>query len=88
MFDVLIHPRIALRHPELDGADIICAWMNFEVAATRTPGERELRIGRDPHGRELEMVGVLTIEGWLIYHAMTPPSKKTRKEVEKAMRRS
>jgi hypothetical protein len=83
-----IHPRISERHPELRERDVLCAWENYSVGATRVPGERELRLGVDPQGRELEMVGVLTVDGWLVYHAMTPPSNKTRQEVQRAARRS
>ena len=54
----------------------------------RIPGECEMRTGYDPQGRYIEMVGVLLADGaWLIYHAMTPPSKKTLREIENARRR-
>ena len=54
---------------------------------SRTRGQ-EMRTGYDPRGRYIEMVGVLLADGvWLIYHAMTPPSKKTLKEIESARRR-
>jgi len=44
--------------------------------------------GYDPQGRYIEMVGVLLADGaWLVYHAMTPPSKKTLREIENARRR-
>lgn len=43
--------------------------------------------GYDSKGRRLEMVGAMTRDGWLIYHAMTPPSKKTIREIEQARRR-
>lgn len=47
-----------------------------------------MRTGYDLHGRYIEMVGVLLSDGvWLVYHAMTPPSKKTLKEIEAARRR-
>ena len=45
-----------------------------------------LRIGYDQQGKELEMIGTLTEDGWLIYHAMTPPSKKMISEIEKIRR--
>lgn len=64
---------------------MLYAWNYFVLAAVREPGERELRIGFDLHARELEMVGVMTETGWLIYHAMTPPSRKTRNEISRAL---
>lgn len=82
-----VHPRVTLRHPELAEKDVITAWESFELAATRVPGEREMRIGYDARGRCLEMVGVLTESGWLVYHAMTPPSKKTLTELRRCQTR-
>lgn len=83
-----VHPRISLRHPELSDEDVMTAWNYFEFAAVRIPGEVEMRIGYDLKGRRIEMAGRLLEDGWLIYHAMTPPSKKTEREIEKAMRRN
>ena len=60
---------------------------SYAWAATKELGERELRVDFDGLGRELEMVGVLTTDGWLAYHAMTPPSCKTMRESEQALRR-
>lgn len=78
---VQIHPRVHERHPELDDEDVEAAWENYCFAAVRIPGEREMRTGYDLRGRYVEMVGVLLADGaWLVYHAMTPPSKKTLKE--------
>lgn len=85
---VQIHRRVHERHPELDVGDVEAAWENYRFAAVRVPGEQEMRTGYGPRGRYIEMVGVLLADGvWLIYHAMTPPSKKTLKEIESARRR-
>ena len=43
--------------------------------------------GTDSKGREIEMVRASTMDGWLIYHANSPLSKRTRDEVERARRR-
>lgn len=82
-----IHSRIHERHPEISDDDVRFAWSHYSIGAVRVPGEREVRLGFDTQGRQLEMVGVLTVDGWLVYHAMTPPSKKTLREVEAAGRR-
>ena len=79
-----VHPRVNKRHPELSDADVEYAWEHFAIAATREVGHREMRVGFDLKAREIEMVGVLTADGWLVYHAMTPPSKKTMDEMAKA----
>ena len=65
-------------------------WENsyYEAVRPESPNYPEfLWIGRDSHGREIEMVGVPTKDGWLIYHANTPLSKRTRSEMKKARRR-
>lgn len=85
---VRIHQRVHERHPEIDDGDVETAWENYRFAAVRIPREQEMRTGYDSHGRYIEMVGVLLADGaWLVYHAMTPPSKKTLKEIEAARRR-
>lgn len=85
---VRIHQRVHERHPELDDGDVEAAWESYCFAAVRIPGECEMRTGYDLQGRYIEMVGVLLADGaWLVYHAMTPPSKKTLREIENARRR-
>lgn len=84
---VHVEGRVHQRHPELSDSDVEHAWSFYLCAATSVPGEREMRLGYDRSGRLLEMVGVLCVDGWHVYHAMTPPSKKTFKEVSAAMRR-
>ena len=60
----------------------------YEALRPDSPNFPEfLWIGADPRGGEVEMVGVPTKSGWLIYHANTPPSKRTRSEAESARRR-
>lgn len=88
--DIKVHPRIAERHPELSEDGIVRAWLNPLSSALRedSPNFPEyLQIGYDKDGRLIEMVGVLSEDGWLIYHAMTPPSRKTLKELDSAKRR-
>ena len=84
-----IHPRIFLRHPQLNEEDIRTAWRNSYYEALRADSQNYpeyLGIGVDSKGRDVEMVGTLTDDGWLIYHANTPLSRRVRLEVEKARR--
>lgn len=81
-----VHPRVHERHPEIEDADVVLAWEDYVDRADREVAARELRIGFDLKGRELEMVGILAKDGWLVYHAMTPPTKKTYAEMERARR--
>lgn len=81
---VIIHPRINKRHPELDDKDVRSAWENQYCAAVRVTdtGSRYVAIGYDTHGRAIEMVAVELDGGdWLVFHAMTPPSRKTYEEL-------
>ena len=84
MSSLSIHPRVFARHPELDEASVTSAW-NGAVMSTprldRRPDEY-LAIGFDAKGRLIEMVGVRgDLGNWLIYHATTPPSDKTYREL-------
>ena len=86
---IVVHPRVLERHPELSEEDVVTAWessldMCLRVDSPHFP--EYVCIGYDSKGRRLEMVGAMTRDGWLIYHAMTPPSKKTIREIEQARR--
>lgn len=90
MDELAIHPRVFERHPQLTEEDVRTAWENayYEALRPDSPNFPEyLWIGADPDGREIEMVGVPTEGGWLVYHANTPLSKRTREEVERARSR-
>lgn len=90
MEGLTIHPRVTERHPQLTDEDIRHAWENayFEAIRPESPNYPEyLWIGDDSSGREIEMVGVPTVDGWLIYHANTPVSKRVQAEVRRARRR-
>ena len=88
--DVKVHPRVMERHPQLTEDDVLIAWRNahYEALRPNAPNFPEyLRIGFDGKGREVEMVGTMTTSGWLVYHANTPLSARTRREVNRARRR-
>lgn len=82
-----VHPRIHERHPEISGEDVRTAWENYAVACSYDQLERELRVDFDGSARQLEMIGILTGGEWLVYHAMTPPTRKFLKEIERETRR-
>lgn len=92
--EIIVHPRVSERHPELAENDVRSAWISaweFGRVALRqdSPNFPEyVCCGFDEEGREIEMVGTLTKDGWLVYHAMTPPSTKTHREIERVVRRS
>lgn len=82
-----VHPRVHERHPEISDEDVAAAWDNHVVACSYDQMERELRLGFDKSARQLEMIGILSGGEWLVYHAMTPPTQKFLKEIERATRR-
>lgn len=86
----IVHPRITREHPQLSTEDVRYAWEHsyYEALRPESPNFPEyLWIGRDKHGREVEMVGTMTTQGWLIYHANTPVSKRVKAEVKRKERR-
>ena len=83
-----VHPRVHERHPEIGDDDVVQAWENCVERADREVAVREARIGFDQKGRELEMVGSKSDGEWLVFHAMTPPTKKMHAEMERARRNS
>lgn len=85
MLELVVHPRVSARHPQLSDEDVRVAWQNSFFQALRTGSKNSpeyLWIGIDGKGREIEMVGVPTATGYLIYHANTPLSKRVRDEVK------
>lgn len=79
-----VHPRVMRRHPELTPEDVAHAWGNRVAEAFRVGASPECvcAVGFDRAGRMVEMVAVELADGTpLVYHAMTPPSRKTLAEV-------
>lgn len=84
MVKLVVHPRIFERHPELDEVSVMEAWENALLSAPRIDKNYDeyIVVGFDAKGRLLEMVGARgELGNWLIYHAMTPPSEKTYREL-------
>jgi len=85
MEDVIVHPRVCERHPELSEQDVLAAWqscLRARIRLDKSPNEY-IAVGADGNGRLVEMaVKSLPDGSWLIYHAMTPPSKKTLSELD------
>ena len=83
MNQVVVHPRVMERHPELSEDDVVAAW-NAYVRMTRREGDESylVAVGFDVRGRAIEMVAVETIDGdWYVYHALTPPTKEILREL-------
>ena len=81
---VIVHPRVHDRHPDIDEDDVKVAWMGAIVSTLRlgkNPSEY-VALGFDAKGRLLELVAVRTNNAdWVVFHAMTPPSEETFREL-------
>ncbi|MDI9591007.1 MAG: hypothetical protein QM302_08245 [Acidobacteriota bacterium] len=77
-----VHPRVHRRHPEIADDDVLAA-MHGMVRYQQRDGGEWLSVGFDDKGRLLELVYVYDSDrdGFLVYHAMTPPSGKTLREL-------
>lgn len=87
---VVVHERVCRKHRELTEQDILTAWFNSANLTLRmdSPNFPEyVCTGFDSRGRSIEMVAVISEDGILIYHAMTPPTKATLREIRRSQRR-
>lgn len=78
--EIYVLPRVHERHPELSVADVVAAFHSVMTDARRHNGTW-VAIGLDGRGRDVEMVYKQIGDCVLIYHAMTPPTKKTVNEI-------
>ena len=84
MDEVKVAKRIRQRHPELSEDDVRAAWNNTIRWSVRPQRNDEyVAVGFDNSGRLIEMVALrLSIDSWFIYHAQTPPTQRTFKELK------
>ena len=73
MLELVVHPRVSARHPQLSDEDVRVAWQNSFFQALRTGSK---------NSPEYLWIGMPTATGYLIYHANTPLSKRVRDEVK------
>ena len=87
----VVHERISQRHPELSERDVRRAWANVFLVQERDGGGLPcatlVALGTDARGRLVEMVAVTLEDGaTMIYHAMTPPTKRVLRELRRLLR--
>mgnify|MGYP004455508587 CR=1 FL=1 len=80
VLEIYVLPRMHERHPELTSGDVLTAFRSVMRDARRDNGTW-VAIGLDGRGRDVEMVYKQVGDSVLIYHTMTPPTKKTLKEI-------
>ena len=83
---ITVDDRVEERHPELSPADVESALRNAIEAAVRLgedlPVPLIVAVGSDANNRLIEVVGATGADGSVhVFHAMTPPSKKTMREL-------
>lgn len=83
MSKILVHDRVNQRHPEISDSDVIAAVRSMIRYRERDDGHF-IGVGFDSKGRFIEMVYLYLEEDdtFFVYHAMTPPSLKSLKELE------
>ena len=82
MSTIHVHPRIPQRHPDVSNDDVIHA-MRSAVSYRQRDNGSWISVGFDEKGRMLEMVYTYDEEqdAFGVYHAMTPATAKTLKEL-------
>lgn len=84
MDSIIVDKRVHERHPDISDEDALSAWKNAISMVRRDTSEKDfyVAVGADMKGRLLELVATESAGGnLLVFHAMTPPSIKTLKEV-------
>ncbi|WP_218957615.1 hypothetical protein [Actinomyces faecalis] len=85
---LVVHPRISERHPEISEDDVRAAWEHAYLSACR-PGESVwVVLGHDMRGREVEILIDVRPACLVAFHAMTPPTRKIRSELDRILRRT
>jgi hypothetical protein len=82
--EIRVHPRVQIRHPDITDSDVVSAWRNKIALIERRTEEKDflVALGVDANGRLLEMVSAQEEDGTLlVFHAKTPPTKRTLKEL-------
>jgi len=83
MDKIFAHPRVSKQHPELSDSDVASAWHNAicSYPLLEKDYDEYIVVGFDSKFRLIEIIAKRDLHGdWLIYHAMTPPSRKTMRK--------
>ncbi|NHM14538.1 hypothetical protein [Xiamenia xianingshaonis] len=82
MSALFVHPRIHRKHPDVSDEDVRHVMRSMIAHQQRETGEW-VAVGVDGNSRLLELVYAYDEEeeAFLVYHGMTPPSRKTLQEL-------
>jgi len=77
---IQVHPRINLRHPEIEAGDVVAAFENsLRSRARDTFPIQWVGVGMDERGRLLQYIAVENEpNGWLVFHSMPATTKVLR----------
>ena len=77
---LIVHPRICKKHPELSDEDIKTAFNGIFRYIRRSDGDL-VGVGADGRQRLIEMVARCNSDAIIVYHAFTPPTKNVMREL-------
>lgn len=78
--DIVIHPRIHERHPEILDRDVQHA-IRHVFASLRRDNGQWVSVGFDMSSRPMELIYKIHGELTIIFHALRPPTEKVLKEL-------
>lgn len=81
---VIVLDRVFRRHPELAEPDVRSAWNARIKTQYRLSDERPylVAVGVASSGRPIELIAFEDEEDIVIFHALTPPTKKLLRELK------
>lgn len=86
--EIIVHPRVRERHPEITDEDVRKAWANCVRSAVRHDTGDVVAVGIDERGRLVEIIARrVSVDALVVYHAFSPPTKKMLMELGLSKRR-
>lgn len=80
---VIVLDRVFLRHPELTVSDVETAWEARVKTQYRLSDEKPylVAVGVASNGKLVELIAFEDGEDTVVFHALTPPTKKLLREL-------
>ncbi|MDJ1651544.1 MULTISPECIES: hypothetical protein [Gordonibacter] len=81
---VIVLDRVTERHPDLTKAEVVSAWEWRLKTQFRLDGDKPylVAVGVSSSGKPLEMIAFDDRGDTVIFHALTPPTKKLLAELD------
>lgn len=83
MCEVIVHPRIHRKHPNITDEEVLFAWEHIIKWVHKLDTELAdiVAIGVDSKARLMELIAVEDNDGYMIYHAFVPATDNIIREV-------